>query len=123
MKAIFEFLTGNLWRAAALGLALAFAAAAVTHLVIVADLKTELADEVKAHATCKGNVTTLSNAIDMQNAAIRQWEAEAEARRKRDAEEAERRRQDLDRRREAVKRDGRSGADHMNSFIAATFGG
>lgn len=106
----------------AAGAALVIASLAYAyHAATVSGLKGELADEVKAHATCQGNVTTLKAQLQRQNdaaAALGEDGAAGEA--SADAA-ASRALADSERARRRAASGGTSPAE-MNAFMQELFG-
>ena len=118
MSAILAFMTSNPWRAIALGLGLLLAVGFGVHKVIVADWKSDLADEVKKHAACKVDKKTLGDALDAQNKAVKALKDAADKQAADAGERARRAKEEADKRRKREAADTRSGPGRMNEFMA-----
>lgn len=121
MTAALAFLTANPWRSIAIGLGILLALGIGIHKVIVADLKSDLADEVKSHAACKVDKNTLETALEAQNRAVIALKEKADKEAAEAKERARRAKEEAEKRRQRELADGRTGPERMNEFFEGVF--
>lgn len=121
MTALLTFAMSNPWRSAAIGLAVLLALGWGTYRIkeMIWTGKVERAEA--ALLVCETNVGTLTTALDRQNEAVQDLQAEAIARQAEDTKRATEARERSAKSRQREMGDDRSGHEFMNAWMAGAF--